>query len=119
MKTQTKPANIKKPHPDEDFVFRRFIEQSKNNDWDPEEEIDKDWGRIILATKKWEDAGIQLRRIKPYAVDTKEVEEKAEKLQEKLQRHLVEIFPYKIHWDKNKNKKITIFPALINLYSEL
>lgn len=68
--------------------------------------LDVDWGWVILADRHTTNDGVLLRRIKPYQVQDGKAPAIA--LQEKLRRDLVEVFPYVLQFDKNRNTKVKL-----------
>lgn len=96
-------------------VFNLIIHKLETKGWDCVVEDDADWGFIILADKRNKTGGVILRRVKPFYIEKEGDMKKAADLQEKLRKHLVEIHPYRIHWNRQKNKKVNLLSALFSM----
>ncbi|MCL6096286.1 MAG: hypothetical protein M1444_01185 [Patescibacteria group bacterium] len=99
-------------------VFRETIKRLKEEGWESDEQsvyFDEDWGWVVLADKKTDSFGVVLRRIKPVQITIKFGLEKAKNLQARLRKDLVEILPYELKADKNRNTKINFLEPLFRL----
>ncbi len=77
-------------------AFQKICRELAEIAWSSSIEWDDDWGWMVLATKKFKDFGIVLKRIKPYRLDSLSDFQRALRVQQRLRNHLVEIVPYKI-----------------------
>lgn len=77
--------------------------------------LDPDWGWVILADRKTKEDGLIIRRIKPFQLDNNLSKEKANLLQEKLRKDLVEVYPYFLKADKNRNLNIELLRPTFSL----
>lgn len=99
----------------EQKACRKIINRLQQQGWNIGETdiyLDEDWGWIILADRQNTSEGMILRRIKPYQVRDKV---QATLLQEKLRKDLVEVFPYMLEADKNRNTKVRLLKPTFNL----
>lgn len=77
-------------------VYQKICTKFTENHWSVYIELDKDWGWVILADKKFKEFGTILRRIKPYRLNSLSDFQRAIKLQERFRPQLIEIIPYKV-----------------------
>jgi len=102
----------------EQCAFRKIFEVIKNQGYEcdlNDIEYDIDWGWIALAGINKGDFGFHLRRIMPFQLGSKAELSKAAALQQKLRRDLVEVYPYVMKADKNRNMKVELLKPLFNL----
>lgn len=102
----------------EQKACKEIISTLQREGWEVGEKdiyFDDDWGWIILADKYSKDYGVILRRVRPFQLDNKSELSKAILLQEKLRRDLVEVFPYVIKADKNRNMKAQLLAPLFSM----
>ncbi len=100
-------------------AIRKIVAYIIEQGWDVEDRdvyFDNAWGWIILAARQSASAGILLRRIKPFQLDDESEIGKAISLQEKLRKDLVEVFPYFIKADKNRNMKVELIKPSLRLF---
>ncbi len=99
----------------EQKACREIITILQSEGWGATDEdvyLDADWGWTILADKYSKDYGVLLRRIRPFQLGNKAEVSKAAALQEKLRRDLVEVYPYVMKADKNRNMKVELLEPL-------
>lgn len=102
----------------EQKACKEIITQLRSDGWGAGDEdiyLDEDWGWIILADKVIKDFGVLLRRIRPFQLKSKEEIAKAVAIQEKLRKDLVEVYPYVMKADKNRNMKVKLLEPLFSL----
>lgn len=93
----------------EQKACRKIINLLHHQGWNVGETdiyLDDDWGWTILADRQTTNDGVLLRRIKPYQVLDGRTQ--ATVLQEKLRKDLVEVFPYVLKFDKNRNTIVVL-----------
>lgn len=99
-------------------AFKGIVKSVRANGWNVDNESichDRNWGWVILADKRTEDCGVVLRRIKPVQVGSENDVERLRALQIKLRRELVEIFPYILRSNRNRNTKAEFLKPLFSL----
>lgn len=102
----------------EQKACREIISVLQNEGWDASDKdiyLDEDWGWTILADKSSQDFGVLLRRIKPFQLSDKAELSKAVLLQARLRKDLVEVFPYVMKADKNRNMKVQLLEPLFSM----
>ncbi|MGI0059308.1 MAG: hypothetical protein ACREBJ_06025 [Nitrosotalea sp.] len=102
----------------EQKACREIIATLRSEGWGASDEdiyLDADWGWTILADKYSKDYGVLLRRIRPFQLSAKSEVSKAATLQEKLRRDLVEVYPYVMKADKNRNMKVELLEPLFSM----
>ncbi len=102
----------------EQKACREILTILNNEGWSANDEdiyLDNDWGWTILADKHFKDYGVILRRIRPFQLGDKTELSKAVLLQEKLRRDLVEVYPYVMKADKNRNMKVELLEPLFSM----
>lgn len=102
----------------EQKACREIMAILRNEGWNASDEdvyLDADWGWTILADRHSKDFGVLLRRIRPFQLSDKTEVNKAAALQEKLRRDLVEVYPYVMKADKNRNMKVELLEPLLSM----
>lgn len=97
---------------------REIIAVLRRDGWVAGEEdvyLDEDWGWTILADKYSKDFGLVLRRVKPFQLSDRTELNKAVLLQGKLRRDLVEVYPYVMKADRNRNSKVELLEPLFSM----
>ena len=102
----------------EQKACREVISVLRKEGWGTGEEdiyLDEDWGWTILSDKHFLDFGVVIRRARPFQLSDKSDRSKADALQEKLRKDLVEVYPYILKADKNRNTKVELLEPSFSL----